>query len=481
MSKDKNEDDDLTYAASGVNLDAQDDSNLRVKGLTNSDIGEGLFGGAVDISDIKEMENPVLLVTVESGNEVYEKGMSLEELGEKLARETNSRLSSPAGRTLGILDYIGSDVLKPEETEAFVTGLKVIESFGGFVLGGETAEMGVVYKEGKKDIFVTTLALADMPREKTSSLRQGINYVPLSDFKKYKNPVLVASTDGTGTKPRIGVLSRKTDNLHEDIVNHCTDDIIVHGTKPLAFFSYIAGEDIDADIQMKLLVSGRKAAQKSGMYFLPGKIHSLPDVYKQAMIDIAGTIVGIVEKDKVINGSTIQEGDAVVRLYTNGIMTNGYSLAQRVFFDKLKHKLTDKIPEFGNKTVADELLEPHVNYWSVVNELIEKYEIRGLAHITGGGIEGNLQRIIPDGLCAAVNRQTLEPVPPVFQYMMDAGVAEEEMYKVFNMGAGMIAVVPREQAKDVVSYLKEHHHKEDCAIGEIVKAKEKFEWISLLN
>ena len=475
MPEDKKDEKDieLTYEASGVNLGAQDESNLRVKGLTKSDIGEGMFGGAVDVSAIKTMERPVLLVAVESGNTFYEGGMSLEELGKRLAEETHSKLSAAGGNPLGILDYIGSDVLKPEETEAFVTGLK--EGFGGRVLGGETAEMGVVYREGQKDIFVTAIALANMPSSKTTALAMDVNFVDLSGFKNYNAPILVASTDGTGTKPRIGVLAGKTDNLHADIVNHCTDDIIVHGTMPLAFFSYIAGQSLDTATKMQLLASGRKAAESSGMYFIAGKIHSLPDVYKEAMIDIAGTIVGIVEKDKVINGSSIQEGDAVVRLYTNGIMTNGYSLAQRVFFDKLKHGLADEIPEFG-RTVADELLEPHVNYWPVVRELIGKHEIRGLAHITGGGIEGNLQRIIPEGLCAAVDRKTLQPVPPVFQYMMGAGVAEEEMYRVFNMGAGMIAVVPGEQAKEMVGYLQQNHHKKDCIIGEIIQGEKRFEW-----
>jgi len=473
MPEKKEEEKKITYKDAGVDLDEQEKSNEMIKGLTKSDIGEGLFGGAVAVPEIKQMDVPILIMNVKSGSEYWEPGMSLAQLGERMIDDMCSNRST---KILGILDYMASDKLKAEETRDFVEGLKKVEQYGGRILGGETADMNVIYQKGQKDFFVTCLELCDWVALNEMGGRP-VSYVPLDKFKKYEEPVLVASTDGVGTKTKIGIEASRVSGLMHDIINHCVNDIAVHGTLPLAFIPYIAGHSIHPETAVMLESGAEEAAENAGIQFLHGMLHDVPRVYNPKMIDIAGTVIGIIDKQHIIDGSAIKEGDIVVKLHSSGIGTNGYSLVRMVFFETLKHNLADYVPEFRRGIVAKELLEPHANYANAMLRLANRVDVGGFAHITGGGLEGNLSRIIPEGLTAVIDRKKLEPIPPVFRYIMEKGdIDEQEMFRVFNMGVGVAAVVPKEDAKTVVDYLQRSHHSQDTVIGRIEKGEKRFRW-----
>lgn len=261
-------------------------------------------------------------------------------------------------------------------------------------------------------------------------------------------PVLVMSTDGVGTKVLVAAAAGIYDTVGEDLVNHSVNDILVHGARPIAFMDYIAGSDLTVD-QIAGLVDGiARGCRAHGMTLAGGETAQMPGLYQPGHYDLAGTIIGVVEEKEALHGDRIAPGDILLGYASNGLHTNGYSLARRILFDKCDLQISDVLDVTG-RTVAEELLQVHRSYASCINPVIE--QIHGLAHITGGGIAGNLVRILPEGVRAVVDSASWEP-PPFFRFLQEAGnVPTDEMRNVFNVGVGMIAVLPPDRVTTVQS------------------------------
>jgi phosphoribosylformylglycinamidine cyclo-ligase len=253
------------------------------------------------------------------------------------------------------------------------------------------------------------------------------------------DPVLVMSTDGVGTKVLVASRAGRHDTVGEDLVNHCVNDILVHGARPCAFLDYLALAEIDAETVVALVEGVARGCRAHGMTLVGGETAQLPDLYHAGHYDLAGTIVGVVSEGAALHGDRVRPGDLLVGYASTGLHTNGYTLARRIAFDDLGLDVDTQVPELGT-TVGEALLAVHRSYWSAVAPVLGR--IHALAHITGGGIPGNLPRSLPDG-CGAVVQARSWAVPPLFTWLATAGrVAPDEQARVFNLGVGMIAVAP---------------------------------------
>jgi len=251
------------------------------------------------------------------------------------------------------------------------------------------------------------------------------------------DPVLVMSTDGVGTKVLVAIQAGIHDTLGEDLVNHCVNDILVHGARPIAFLDYIAVARMDEQVVAELVEGVARGCRAHGMTLVGGETAQLADLYHPGHYDLAGTIVGVVSESGALHGDRVRTGDVLLGYAASGLHTNGYTLARRIVFDDLGLGVATRVPELG-VTVAEALLAVHRSYWAALSPVLDR--VHALAHITGGGIPGNLSRSLAAG-CAAEVTFGAWPVPPVFTWLQDAGgVAPEEMDRVFNMGVGMIAV-----------------------------------------
>lgn len=284
------------------------------------------------------------------------------------------------------------------------------------------------------------------------------------------NPVLVSSTDGVGTKLKIAFLADRHDTVGIDLVAMCVNDIVVQGAKPLFFLDYLALGRIDLGIVEKLVAGIAAGCKKAGCSLIGGETAEMPDFYQQNEYDMAGFAVGIVDNSQIIDGSTIRVGDRIIGLSSSGLHSNGYSLVRKIVFDKLGLTPESFVPEF-NRTVAEELLEPTTIYVEPILQLLRKYRVHGMAHITGGGFYDNIARILPRA-CKAIIREGSWSVPPVFRFLQEQGnVAREEMYSVFNNGIGFVLVVDPSEAEDITAFLSAVV--EDVRIiGEIVAREE---------
>ena len=273
-----------------------------------------------------------------------------------------------------------------------------------------------------------------------------------ASFPGMREPVLVASVDGVGTKLKIAFAMDKHDTVGVDLVNHCVDDIAVLGARPLFFLDYIGCERLEPRVFQQLLHGFSRACRAAGCALLGGETAQMPGMYRKGEYDLAGCIVGVVDRTNIIDGSKIKPGDVVLGLASNGLHTNGYSLAREILFGKMRLKPSSSLP--GSKiTVGEELLRVHKNYQPLLAK-VPAHIIKGLAHITGGGLVDNLPRILPSN-CDAVIETTSWRVPSIFQILQKNGnVASQEMYQVFNMGIGMVAVVAERNADRVSSMLK---------------------------
>jgi len=262
-----------------------------------------------------------------------------------------------------------------------------------------------------------------------------------------RSPVLVMSTDGVGTKVLVALEAGRFDSVGEDLVNHSVNDILVHGARPIAFMDYIAGASLTVQ-QIAGIVEGvARGCRAHGMTLAGGETAQMPGLYQKGHFDLAGTIVGVVEEDEALHGDRIRPGDILLGYESSGLHTNGYTLARRIVFDVMKLQLHDSLGDTG-LSVADALLAVHRSYVAAVMPVISL--LHGMAHITGGGIPGNLVRVLPDG-CEALVEARSWPMPPLFRLLQLAGgVSTEEMRDVFNLGVGLIAVVPPAQAGEVV-------------------------------
>jgi len=254
------------------------------------------------------------------------------------------------------------------------------------------------------------------------------------------DPVLVMSTDGVGTKVLVAMRAGRHDTVGEDLVNHCVNDILVHGARPLAFLDYIATAAMNVETVAALVDGVARGCRAHGMTLVGGETAQLPDLYRAGHYDLAGTIVGVVSEGAALHGDRVCVGDVLVGYASSGLHTNGYTLARRIVFDELELAPDSVVPALGT-TVADALLAVHRSYWDALHPVLGR--VRALAHITGGGIPGNLSRSLSEG-CGAVVRADAWPVPPLFTFLGRAGgVSADEMDRVFNMGLGMIAIVAR--------------------------------------
>jgi phosphoribosylformylglycinamidine cyclo-ligase len=268
------------------------------------------------------------------------------------------------------------------------------------------------------------------------------------DFRGMKEPVLVSSVDGVGTKLKIAFATNRHDTIGQDLVNHCINDIAVIGAKPLFFLDYIAGEKLDPAVFKQILKGFSKACKAGGCALVGGETAQMPGMYLPGEYDVAGTIVGVVDRPKMLDGSKVRKGDVLIGLKGNGLHTNGYSLARKVLLEKLGLALGK--PATGMRTpLGQELLKVHPNYQPLMASL-PAGSLHGAAHITGGGLLDNLPRVLPEGCRAEIRKETWK-VPAIFDLIRYGGnIPEEEMYQVFNMGIGMVLIVPASRAGDVL-------------------------------
>ncbi len=286
------------------------------------------------------------------------------------------------------------------------------------------------------------------------------------DPGRYRDPLLVSSCDGVGTKLKLAFMTGIHDTVGYDLVSHCISDIMVQGARPLFFLDYIACGKLQPGVVEQVVAGLARCCKETACALIGGETAEMPDFYASGEYDLAGFIVGVVEREKVLDGSKIRSGDRLLGLASLGLHTNGYSLARKIFFDRLRLGVNDTVPELSG-TVADLLLAPHRSYYALVEPLLDGSLLKGMAHITGGGITDNLPRILPENTAAAISRGTW-PILPLFSYMQQkAAIDEAEMYRTFNMGIGMILVVSPEDLPSVQRYFSSR--KEPCyEIGSIV-------------
>lgn len=271
-------------------------------------------------------------------------------------------------------------------------------------------------------------------------------------FPGMADPILVASADGVGTKLKLAFETGVHNTVGADLVNHCVNDILVQGARPLFFLDYFATGKLEPDVTASVVEGMARACRENGCVLLGGETAEMPDFYPPGEYDLAGFIVGVVDKSKVIDGRNIQPGDVVLGIPSNGLQTNGYSLARKLFFEIGGHKADTYIEELGS-TVGDALLATHQSFLKPLEGILDSGMIKGLAHITGGGFLENIPRILPEGVSVEIKRGTW-PELPVFGVMQKLGnVEEKEMFRTFNMGIGMVVVCDEQQREDLLKQI----------------------------
>ncbi|HEV8543014.1 MAG TPA: phosphoribosylformylglycinamidine cyclo-ligase [Verrucomicrobiae bacterium] len=294
------------------------------------------------------------------------------------------------------------------------------------------------------------------------------------DVKKYKQPVLVSSVDGVGTKLKIAFAMNKHDTVGQDLVNHCVNDIAVLGAEPLFFLDYIGTGKLEPAVFQQLIRGFAKACAENHCALIGGETAQMPGFYAPGEYDVSGTIVGVVEKSRMLDGKSIRPGDAVLGIESSGLHTNGYSLARKILFDDLKLEPNARLPGLKN-TIGAELLKVHISYGPLVQTLLKKFNrpmqplaIKGLAHITGGGFIDNIPRVLPKK-CDVLIHEGSWPIRPIFELLRDRGnIPATELYQVFNMGIGMTVFVAREKSAAVLKEIAANNL-HAWEIGEVVK------------
>ena len=291
------------------------------------------------------------------------------------------------------------------------------------------------------------------------------------DKTKYTDPVLVSSVDGVGTKLKIAFEMDLHSTVGADLVNHCVNDIAVQGAAPLFFMDYLATGTLDPSIAEKVVEGIADACKHNGCALIGGETAEMPGFYPDGEYDLAGFIVGVVEREKIISGKDVQIGDIILGLPSNGLHTNGYSLARKLLFEVAHYSADTYVNEVKNK-VGNELMRTHKSYWPALRKLVDGQCVSALAHVTGGGITENLPRVLPRGTAAVIEMGTW-PVLPIFEHLQQLGnVAQDEMLRTFNMGLGMLLVVPSAKFKKAQSVLERVGEKA-YTIGRIVKGERK--------
>lgn len=286
----------------------------------------------------------------------------------------------------------------------------------------------------------------------------------------YRDPVLVSSADGVGTKLKVAFMTGRHGTVGQDLVNHCVNDILVQGAVPLFFLDYLATGKLEPDVAAQVIEGVATACRENGCALIGGETAEMPGFYAAGEYDMAGFIVGVVERDRLITGERLKPGDALLGLRSTGLHTNGYSLARAILFEKLGLGASTVVSDLGC-SVGEELLRVHRSYLPVIRPLLDTGLIKGLAHITGGGITENLPRILPKGTAALIDRSTWTP-NAVFRYMWElGGVPEDDMYRTFNMGIGLIIGCAADDAARVSAMLQAAGETRVATIGRIIKGE----------
>jgi phosphoribosylformylglycinamidine cyclo-ligase len=284
---------------------------------------------------------------------------------------------------------------------------------------------------------------------------------------QFREPVLVSSADGVGTKLKVAFLANRHDTIGADLVNHCVNDILVQGAEPLFFLDYLATGRLLPDVAESIISGIAAACRANGCALLGGETAEMPGFYHDGEYDLAGFIVGVVDRQRLIAGRAITVGDVLVGVPSSGLHTNGYSLARRVIFEHLQLEVSSYVPELS-RTVGEALLEPHRSYLPFIKPLLDAGRIKAMAHITGGGITDNLPRVLPHGTAAVVDGSTWD-VPPIFKWLQKNGdIPIDDMMRTFNMGIGLIIVTGRDQAEALLGELAARGGRDARVIGEIV-------------
>ncbi|MBW3669098.1 MAG: phosphoribosylformylglycinamidine cyclo-ligase [Actinobacteria bacterium] len=342
--------------------------------------------------------------------------------------------------------------------------------------GGDAAEP-LTYAGAGVDIAAGEEAVERIKRHVRSTIRPEVigdigGFGGLFAFAadRYREPVLVSSTDGVGTKALVAKAAGRFTTIGMDLVAMCVDDLVCQGAEPLFFLDYIAVGRLDPDHIEQLVEGVAKGCKQAGCALIGGEMAEHPGAMDPGEFDLVGFAVGVVERDSVITGDRLEPGDVLIGLPSPGLRSNGYSLARHVYFDIARRGLDDPAWKGAHRTVADELLEPSVIYAPAITALLREVDVRGVAHITGGGIPGNLARLLPDNRDAVVRRSDWEP-PPVFTEIQRLGaIADDEMSRVFNMGIGMVVAVPPVDVFRAIDLLRERGHYA-IRVGEITAGR----------
>ena len=287
------------------------------------------------------------------------------------------------------------------------------------------------------------------------------------ETSRFREPVLVSSADGVGTKLKIAFLMGRHDTVGVDLVNHCVNDILMQGAEPLFFLDYLATGQLLPEVAESVVGGIASACRDNGCALLGGETAEMPGFYGEGEYDLAGFIVGVVDREKLIDGRAIAAGDVLIGVPSSGLHTNGFSLARRIVFDQLGLRVDTHVTELG-RTLGEALLEPHRSYLSLVRPLLDGGRIKGLAHITGGGITDNLPRVLPHGTAAVVDAAAWE-VPPLFRWLQRNGrVPVDDMMRTFNMGIGLVIVTARDRGEQLLEELAARGGRDARVVGEIV-------------
>jgi phosphoribosylformylglycinamidine cyclo-ligase len=341
------------------------------------------------------------------------------------------------------------------------------------------AAAGVDIDLGNKVKATLPQLLASTHRREVLGKVGGFGGLFALDLKKYREPVLVSSVDGVGTKLKIAFAMDRHDTIGADLVNHCVNDIAVLGAEPLFFLDYLGTGKLEPHVFTEIIKGFARACAENHCALIGGETAQMPGFYQAGEYDVSGTIVGAVEKSRMLNGQkTIRRGDAIIGIQSSGLHTNGYSLARKIFFEQLKLKPSSHVAGLKG-SLGEELLNVHLSYGSVVQKLINRFNkpgakqpaaVKAFAHITGGGFIDNIPRVLPKSLDVVIRKGTWEMLP-IFQIIAEkSGVPDAELYQVFNMGIGMVAIVAEDQADAALKLIRAQKHNA-WIIGEVVKGK----------
>jgi phosphoribosylformylglycinamidine cyclo-ligase len=353
------------------------------------------------------------------------------------------------------------------------------------------AAAGVDIDLGNKVKATLPQLLASTHRREVLGKVGGFGGLFALDLEKYREPVLVSSVDGVGTKLKIAFAMDRHDTVGADLVNHCVNDIAVLGAEPLFFLDYLGTSKLEPHVFTEIIKGFARACAENHCALIGGETAQMPGFYHPGEYDVSGTIVGVVEKSKMLNGpKTVKRGDAVIGIASSGLHTNGYSLARRIFFDHMELKPTSYVAELEN-TICDELLKVHISYGPLIQKLLKKFNpvsvaaprksadlsafsrtrlqtIKAFAHITGGGFVDNIPRVLPRNLDVVIRKGSWNMLPIFRLITKKSEVPEAELYQVFNMGIGMVAIVSADQADAALEFIRAQQH-DAWLIGEVVK------------